>query len=96
MIILVVLVAVCLYVFCFPFRLFVGQPIEFLAHIPVDIYAHFSRYKWIPKKPFINVYCGLFGSGKTLSAVHDVIGFYKQYNNRIVDMVRLSNQHLTR
>lgn len=80
----IVIICVSLYVFCLPFKVFVDNPIKTLSYIPKDIYYYFCRYKNIPKKPFINVYCGLFGSGKTLSAVHDVIAFYKEYNGKKV------------
>lgn len=33
---------------------------------------------------YIKAYVGLFGKGKTLSAVHDVVGQYKHYNNKKV------------
>lgn len=82
--ILLFLVIGFLFVFSLTFRLFLKGPFIFLKMIPVDIYYWFTRYRYIPKKPFINVYCGLFGSGKTLSAVHDVKEFYNYYNNRKV------------
>lgn len=65
-------------------RLFAKQPITFLINIPIDLFNYFYKYRHIPKKPFINVYCGLFGSGKTLSAVHDVTAFYNRYNDKRV------------
>ena len=32
----------------------------------------------------LDIYCGYFGSGKTLSLVHKVTGLYEQYNNKPV------------
>ena len=80
----IMIACVALYVFCLPFKVLVDKPIKTISYIPKDVYYYFTRYKNIPKKPFINVYCGLFGSGKTLSAVHDVIAFYKEYNGKRV------------
>lgn len=80
----IMIVCVSLYVFCLPFKVLVDNPFKTLFYIPKDLYYYFKRYKNIPRKPFINVYCGLFGSGKTLSAVHDVISFYKEYNGKKV------------
>lgn len=79
-----VIAFVALYVFVLPFRLILASPLYFIKKLPVDIYRWFSKYRWIPNKPFINVYCGLFGSGKTLSAVHDAVSFYYRYNDRRV------------
>ena len=86
MILLIIIFIVCLilYVYSFVFRLIVDNPFQFLKYFPIDIFNYFRKYKFIPKKPFINVYCGLFGQGKTLSMVHDVIQFYNVYNDKIV------------
>ena len=65
-------------------RLFVKQPFTFIWNIPIDLFNYLYKYRNIPNKPFINVYCGLFGSGKTLSAVHDAMAFYDRYNNKKV------------
>lgn len=82
--ILCFLVVGFLFVFSLGFRLFLKSPFQFVKMIPVDIYNWVTKYRYIPTKPFINVYCGLFGSGKTLSAVHDVVEFYRYYNDRKV------------
>ena len=86
MILLAILLLVCiiLYAYSLTFRLLLENPINFIHYIPFDILKYILKYKNIPKKPFINVYCGLFGQGKTLSAVHDVINFYNEYNNKKV------------
>lgn len=49
-----------------------------------DVFRYLFRYKNIPNKPFINMYIGLFGQGKTLSAVHDCVEFYYTYNDKKV------------
>lgn len=71
-------------VFSITIRLFLKNPFSFIFSIPRDLWYWITRYRYIPNKPFINVYCGLFGSGKTLSAVHDVVQFYKYYDGRKV------------
>ena len=73
-----------LYIFCNPFRIFLESPFTVLKYSFFDVCNYFYKYKNIPNKSFIRVYVGLFGQGKTLSAVHDVISFYNQYNNKIV------------
>lgn len=50
----------------------------------IDIYKYFRKYKHIPKQSKLVVYVGLFGQGKTLSMVHDVINFYNLYNDKVV------------
>ena len=86
MILLAILFLVCiiLYTYSLTFRLLLENPINFIHYVPIDLLKYILKYKNIPKKPFINVYCGLFGQGKTLSAVHDVINFYNEYNNKKV------------
>lgn len=32
----------------------------------------------------LDIYCGYFGSGKTLSLVHKVVGLYNHYNDKVV------------
>ena len=32
----------------------------------------------------LDIYCGYFGSGKTLSLVHKVVGLYNCYNDKVV------------
>ena len=46
-----------------------------------DIFRHI-RYKKgnLCKAGDLNIYCGYFGSGKTLSLVHKVVGLYGRYN----------------
>lgn len=83
-IIFIIIFVVVLYVYSVGFRLFLEKPLRFSSYVPKDLFYYFTRYKNIPKKPFINVYVGLFGSGKTLSAVHDAVAFYNEYNNKRV------------
>lgn len=78
------IVCIILWVYSLTFRLLIQKPMLFFKYLPIDIYNYIKKYKNIPQKPFINVYVGLFGQGKTLSAVHDAIEFYNTYNDKIV------------
>ena len=82
--IIAIILIIILYLYSLTFRLFVKHPINFIIYIIKDTYDTWKKYKWIPKKPFINCYVGLFGMGKTLTMVHDVINFYYEYDNRVV------------
>ena len=84
MYIIIAILVVFLYVYSLFFRLLLHNPIKFLIYAFKDIYYQYKRYRFIPKKPFINCYVGLFGMGKTLSAVHDCIDFYNSYNDKLV------------
>ena len=83
MTVIIFIAVIIFYVYSFIFRMILNNPINILKYIFRDIRDYF-RYRYIPKKPFINVYVGLFGQGKTLSAVHDAISFYHEYNNKRV------------
>ena len=67
--IILIIVVVVLWVYSLTFRLLIQKPFLFLRYIPTDLLKYILKYRMIPKKPFINVYVGLFGQGKTLSAV---------------------------
>lgn len=63
----------------------VFYPHFFVGYGGLDL-VHFVKYK-----AWRNAYCGelvcfsgLFGKGKTLSAVHKVVGFFKHYNGLMV------------
>lgn len=82
--IIIIILVVILYFYSLFFRLLIHNPIKFLVYACKDFYYQQKRYKHIPQKPFINCYVGLFGQGKTLSAVHDCIEFYNTYNGKLV------------
>ena len=84
LIIAMIVLSVVLYAFCVPFRIFIENPINTLKYGSKDMFYYFIRYKDIPKKCYFRVYTGLFGQGKTLSAVRDVISFYNQFNDKRV------------
>ena len=105
MIYIFIILLVFLWVYSLTFRLIFSHPFIVLYYAYVDFYCNFRKYRFIPKKPFINVYVGLFGQGKTLSAVHDLKEFYSSYNGKIVyddrfkkfvvqEVLVMSNVHL--
>lgn len=66
-------------------------------HVPKTIYYTVSDFvEWLIHAGWrrcpcgeLVAFCGLFGKGKTLSAVHRVTSMYKQYNNkRVYDKYR--------
>lgn len=82
--IIIIISFIILYTFFLPFQVFVNQPITVIKYAIMDMWFYKIRYHNIPHDSFIRVYVGLFGHGKTLSAVHDVVEFYKEYNDKIV------------
>lgn len=85
----------------------------YLLNLPVsfpytlrDLFLYVLRKKWrIATSGELNVYCGLFGQGKTLSAVHATTQYYNRYHNKKVydenrhkyvmqQVIVLSNIHL--
>ena len=72
-----------LYTYSFTFRMAITEPKNLLKYILKDL-IDLRKSSGKPKKPFLNIYVGLFGMGKTLSMVHDVIDFYYQFNGKKV------------
>lgn len=85
MVYIIIIILIVLFISFFPFRMFVLNPINSIKFFAIDGFFYFKHnLKDIPTNPFINVYVGLFGQGKTLTAVHDVVTFYNRYNDRVV------------
>lgn len=65
-------------------------PGKTLSYSVKDAYKYFRYKKWrVCSTGQIVAYVGLFGKGKTLSAVHKVVGLYQRYHNkRIYDASR--------
>lgn len=59
---------------------------NYIYYIPYDIYDyfHYKRYNECPAYGYIKVFNGYFGSGKSLSAVQEVLKLYRQYNGLTV------------
>lgn len=85
----------------------------FIVNLPIsmpygigDLLKYVRRRGWrVATAGELNCYCGLFGKGKTLSAVHDVRSYFHRYNGKRVwdpsrncwvlqQVVILSNIHL--
>ena len=67
------------------FRCCVGHPIKSIRYAVLDLIEYF-RMKYFNLCPTgaLDIFCGYFGSGKTLSAVHKVVGLYNRYNDLTV------------
>lgn len=82
--IILVFAGVILYVFV-PARLMVLHPFSFLWNMIRDLVSYIIHMEWrLCKRADLYCYTGLFGKGKTLSAVHDILRMYKKYNNKKV------------
>lgn len=67
------------------FRVAVLHPFKTVRYAVVDLYKYIRYRKWNNcGTGELRCYVGLFGKGKTLSAVHYVVNKYKRYNNRRV------------
>lgn len=72
--------------YCFTsFRICCFHPFKFLYYSIVDAFFWFAHRRWNEcNGGYINAYVGLFGRGKTLSAVQRCISSYCQYNDKKV------------
>ncbi|MEG2381851.1 MAG: hypothetical protein RSB38_09165, partial [Oscillospiraceae bacterium] len=82
MVYIIVVFFVIAFIAWIPFRLAVLHPIATLKYVAVD------AYRYILQKGYNNcktgelvAYVGLFGKGKTLSAVHKVCSMYRRFND---------------
>lgn len=67
------------------FRCAVFHPLKVLRYSVKDIRFYFAHKEYnLCHTGELLAYVGLFGKGKTLSAVHRVVSDYKRYNNKIV------------
>lgn len=80
---LIVLAVACVLSVCV--RLAVFHPFKTVHNAVVDCLKWMKYKKWnICKTGQLIAFCGLFGKGKTLSAVHWVMTKYNRYNNRLI------------
>ena len=82
--IIMVIIALCL--FSFPtLRCAVFHPVKLVRYGVVDLYEYIKYQRWNEcSTGELIAYVGLFGKGKTLSAVHKVVSMYEQYDGRAV------------
>lgn len=85
---LVVLIFLC--IFSVRVRLVVFHPISCVCYACADVFLYFKqhRYDWY-EAGNLNCYVAdvdakIFGSGKTLTMVHDALAIFKRYNNKRV------------
>lgn len=57
------------------------HPVSVVRYGVIDFYEYIKYKKYNNcKTGDLDIYCGYFGAGKTLSLVHKVVGIYKQYD----------------
>lgn len=84
---MVIVLIIILLLFCFSVvvRTILLHPINATRYSVLDIYNFIRKCKWREMAyGYIRAYVGLFGRGKTLSAVHFVRKQYKKYNGKKV------------
>lgn len=84
--VLVVLIALIVVLAFFPtFRCAVLHPFALLWYGAKDMYYYFRRLRFnLCGSGELVAYTGLFGKGKTLSAVHKVVSAYRRYDGKRV------------
>lgn len=85
---LFIIVFACIISVCV--RVIVTHPVSTVRYGVIDLYKYIRFHRWDEcATGTISCYVGLFGKGKTLSAVHKVVSLYKRYNDkRIFDFNR--------
>ena len=79
--ILFIIIFACIMSVCV--RVIVTHPISTVWYGVIDLYKYFRFHRWDEcATGTISCYVGLFGKGKTLSAVHKVVSLYKRYNDK--------------
>lgn len=85
MIYLCIIVAVYLSIVSVCFRTAVLNPVSTLRYAVTDFIKYIKYKRWHEcKTGKLICYVGLFGKGKTLSAVHHICQAYKKYNDQLV------------
>ena len=84
--ILLSLIGIIVLCIIFPtFRCIILHPYSTVKYAVIDLYNYFKHKEYNRcESGFIDCYCGLFGQGKTLSAVRRVTNDYIRYNNRLL------------
>lgn len=66
-------------------RVVLSHPISTVKYAVNDLYKYIKFKQWHNcKTGALIAYVGLFGKGKTLSAVHHIVSSYKRYNGKLV------------
>lgn len=85
MVVVLVIVAIFVLVFCPTVRCAVFHLPQVVVLGVIDLWYYFKwkEYNLCPTGELVG-YTGLFGKGKTLSAVHRVVSAYRQYDGKLV------------
>lgn len=82
---IIIIVLVALLVMFPTIRCAVFHPYSLIVCGCKDLFEYVRRERWNEcHTGELVAYTGLFGKGKTLSAVHKVVGMYNQYNGKMV------------
>lgn len=83
---LVLILLLVLFIFVFPvLRCIAFHPLSFTVYSLVDLFFYIRRRVMnLCPYGYIRAYTGLFGQGKTLSAVYFCVRLYNKYNNKKV------------
>ena len=82
---LLAIVFIVLMIFSLNFRLIVCNIGKVLYYAPIDLWNYFKHKEYNNAYTgFLDIYTGLFGRGKTLTSVHDLVQYYKRYHNKKV------------
>lgn len=66
-------------------RVVLSHPVSVVYYGCIDLYKYIKYKQWNNcKTGKLLCYVGLFGKGKTLSAVHYIVTMYNRYNDRLV------------
>lgn len=81
---ILIVIALLIVFICSPvIRTAVLHPFKTLYYAVKDLYYYIRKRKWREcKTGELVAYVGLFGRGKTLSAVHKVVSMYKKYDGK--------------
>lgn len=102
--IILLIVFVILLVYYFKYFIFaVFHPVTFFKYTYIDIhdYIKFKKYNRFTNYGVITMFTAsgtqVFGSGKTISMIKDVLRIYNKYNNKLVydpDLKKFVTQHI--
>lgn len=83
---ILILIVVAFFLVCFPtIRCAVTHPISVIVNGARDLYTYVAHKEYnVCGTGELVAYTGLFGKGKTLSAVHRVVSAYNQYDGKMV------------
>lgn len=83
---IIIFIFAALIIISFPtFRCAILHPIRAVRYGAVDLFKYIKYERWnVCQTGELVAYVGLFGKGKTLSAVHKVVSMYHQYNGKMI------------